>query len=75
MLHSCQELLFGVFLLDSWQEPSSHLSLMGQSENLGKLQERSVALYFKDFSILIECGRSGSVALGIDGHKSNLSGF
>lgn len=54
MLHSCQELLFGVFRLGSWQEHSSHLSLMGQTENLGKVQERSVALYFKGFSILIE---------------------
>ena len=47
MAHSCQELLFGVFLLGSWLEPSSQMSLMGETENLGKLQERSVALYSK----------------------------
>lgn len=78
MAHSCQELLFGVFLFDSWLEPSSQQSLMGKTENLGKLQERSVALYSEGLSVLTgitECGRSGSVPLGSDGHKSNLSGL
>lgn len=32
-------LLFGVFLLGSWLEPSSQMSLVGETKNLGKLQE------------------------------------
>ena len=54
---------------------ASQLSFMGETENLRKLEQRSVVLYRKGLLDITEFGRSGSVPLECDGHKSSLSGI